>query len=134
MPVLYRTEHGVVRHPADWEWVGYHEIMGSRRRYRVVDMDRLCWRLRSASLDEVRKNLAASLAERIARADVKREPCWTESLAVGSRGFVEKIQPMILSRRETEVVAGADNVWTLQEAAMPYGQETSLKNTSKAAN
>jgi hypothetical protein len=53
---------------------------------------------------------------------------------VGSRGFVEKIQPMILSRRETEVVAGADNVWTLQEAAMPYGQETSLKNTSKAAN
>jgi len=31
------------------------------------------------------------------------EPIWTESLAVGSGGFVEKIKPMVLSRRETEV-------------------------------
>jgi hypothetical protein len=33
---------------------------------------------------------------------VNREPIWTESLAVGRAGFVEKIQPLILSRRETE--------------------------------
>ncbi len=34
----------------------------------------------------------------------KREPCWTEGLAVGSAGFLERIRPLILSRQETELV------------------------------
>ena len=78
---------GVVEHPRDWAWVGYHEIMGIRQRYRLIDVERLCWRLRADNVEEVRKNLIASLAERIARDEVKREPCWTESLAVGSLAF-----------------------------------------------
>jgi hypothetical protein len=55
----------------------------------LVDLERLCWRLQASNLDELRKGLVASLAEKIAREEVKREPCWTENLAVGSRGFVE---------------------------------------------
>jgi putative transposase len=100
---------GVVAHPRDWPWVGYLEIMGQRQRYRLVDVERLCWRLRAGSLDELRKNLAASLAEKIAQDEAKREPCWTESLAVGSVGLLEKVKPLILSRRETEIVESADN-------------------------
>jgi putative transposase len=126
---------GAVSHPREWDWVGFHEIMGERRRYRVVDVERLCWRLQTGNVEELRKNLAESLAERIVRDEVKREPRWTESLAVGSRGFVEKIQPLILARRETEIVAsGGDNEWILQEAPFPYGQKMGLKNASKAQN
>jgi putative transposase len=44
---------GAVGHPREWEWVGYHEIMGLRRRYRLIDLDRLCWRLRADSGEEV---------------------------------------------------------------------------------
>ncbi len=123
---------GMVTHPRDWEWAGYHEIMGLRRRYRLIDVERLCWRLRAGSVEEVRANLMASLAERIARDEVKRQACWTESLAVGSLGFVEKIQPLILSRREMEIVAAADKVWALQEEAAPYGRKTGLKTAPKA--
>ena len=107
VPVLHRTEHGscgVVSHPREWEWVGYHEIMGQRQRYGVLDLERLCWRLATESVEEVRVNLEATLQERIVQHPVKREPRWTESLAVGSRNFVERIKPRILSRRETEVV------------------------------
>jgi putative transposase len=124
---------GAVAHPCDWPWAGYHEIMGQRQRYRLVDVERLCWRLRAGSLDELWKNLAASLAEKIAQDDAKREPCWTESLAVGSVGFLEKVKPLILSRRETEIVASADNkVWCLQEEVIAYGHKKCLKNDCKA--
>jgi len=124
---------GVVAHPRDWPWVGYLEIMGQRQRYRLVDVERLCWRLRAGSLDELRKNLAASLAEKIAQDEAKREPCWTESLAVGSVGFLEKVKPLILSRRETEIVESADNkVWSLQEETTAYGQKGGQKNGGKA--
>jgi hypothetical protein len=59
----------------------------------------------------MRTNLEATLQERIAQDQVKREPCWTESLAVGSLSFTERIKPLVLSRRETEVVQTDVDVW-----------------------
>jgi putative transposase len=113
---------GVVSHPREWQWLGYHEIMGRRRRYRLIDLDRLCWRLCASDIEEVRKNLEASLAEGIARDQVKREPRWTESLAVGSAGFIEKARPLILCRREAEMVETEADIWVLQERTeIPYG-------------
>jgi putative transposase len=114
---------GVVRHPRDWKWVGYHEIMGHWRRNRLIDLERLCGRLRAASLEAVRKNLEASLADRVAGDRMNREPCWTESLAVGSPSFLEQIEPQISSRRNTEIVETAGDLWILQEAPTPYRQE-----------
>jgi hypothetical protein len=122
---------GVVTHPREWEWVGYHEILGKRRRYRLLDLDQLCCRLGTADLQEVRQNLAVSLEETIAKDQVARQACWTESLAVGSVSFVEKVKPFILSRRETEVIEAAEELWVLCETPSPYGQKSDLKNGSK---
>ena len=115
---------GVVSHPSQWEWVGHHEIMGTRQRYRLLDLERLCWRLGTDSLEDVRKILSTTLIETIARDELKREPCWTESLAVGSMPYLEKIKPMVLSRRETEVVEERPDFWVLKEAEIPYGQKS----------
>lgn len=48
---------------------------------------------------------------------------------MGSREFLEQIQPWVLSRQETEIVESAeDKVWVLQEAPIPYRAETGPKN------
>ena len=78
------------------------------------------------------KNLEVSLAERIAGDQMKREGCWTESLAVGSAGFVEKFKPADFSRRETELVEAGGGAWALQESVLPYGQKTGPKNAANA--
>jgi putative transposase len=122
---------GVVKHPSQWEWLGYHEIMGRRRRYRLVDLERLCWRLGTTSLVEVRKNLEAALQERIQRDGLKREPCWTESLAVGGPEFVKRIQPLMLSRRETEIVEEQPGIWALKETEVSYSSESGSKSDAK---
>jgi hypothetical protein len=83
--------------------------VGTRQRYRLIDLEQLCWRLGTASLEEVRGNLEACLAETIARDQMKREPCWTESLAVGGVCFLEKVNhrfcpaetPRLLKRART---------------------------------
>jgi hypothetical protein len=58
---------GVVKHPQAWEWVGSHGIMGKRQRYRLLDVERLCWRLGTGDLQEVRDHLAALLEQAITR-------------------------------------------------------------------
>ena len=50
---------------------------------------------------------------------------------VGGVGFLERVQPMILSRRETEIVQ-EQSLWVLKEDAPAYGQEMRLENASKA--
>jgi hypothetical protein len=85
----------------------------------------------AVSFEEVRKNLEASVAERMARDQLKREPCWTESLAVGSSGFLEKIRALILSRLETEIVEMDSGFWELKETGTPYGQKTWPKSDPK---
>jgi hypothetical protein len=121
----------VVSHPRELEWLGYHEINGTRRRYGLLDLERLCWCLGTDDVQEARRNLEAALADAITRGELKREPIGTESLALGSAGFVEKVRPMVLSRRETEVIQAAGGVSVLQESAPPYGQKTSPKNDPK---
>jgi hypothetical protein len=69
-----------------------------------------------------------ALADALAREQVRREPCWTESLVVGSPGFVKRMQPLILSRQETEIAEGPEGVWVWREAAAPYGQEMGPKS------
>ena len=71
--------------------------MGQRQRYRLLDLERLSWRLRTDDLEAARQNFV--LEETIAPNQFQRQACWTESLVVGNIGFVERIQPLILSRR-----------------------------------
>jgi putative transposase len=123
---------GVVGHPREWEWVGYHEITGDRRRYRLLDLEQLCWRLGTADLQALGTNLDVGLEETIAKDQVARQACWTESLAVGSAAFVEKVKPLILSRRETEVSEVSNGVWVLRETPVPYGEKPDSKNGSNA--
>jgi hypothetical protein len=84
-------------------------------------MERLCWRLGTDDVVGVRKNLEASLAEALGREEIRREGCWTESLAIGSAGFVERIEPLILSRQKTEIVEASEGLWVLQERGSAYG-------------
>ena len=105
--------------PRQWEWVGYHEIMGARQRYRLLDLERLCWRLRTTDLEGPLENLEASLEASMAKEALKREAQWTESLAVGRRGYIERIQPLILSRRETDLIQEPCG-WVLKEDVVPY--------------
>jgi putative transposase len=125
---LNMVRAGVVGHPREWEWLGYHEILGQRKRNRLLDLDRLCWRLGIDDLGAVQKNLEASLGEALAREQARREPCWTESLVVGSAPFVRRMQPLMLSRQETEIVEGRDGVCVLREAKTAYGKETGPKS------
>ncbi len=52
-----------------------------------------------------------ALGELLAQEQLKREGCWTEGVAVGSAGSLERIRPLIWSRQELERVQREREIW-----------------------
>jgi putative transposase len=104
---------GVVEHPSGWEWCGYSELMGIRKRYRLLDVDRLLSLLGTEDAVSFRKNLNTALELAIEKRRLERDPRWTESLAVGSEAFVKEVQERLERRRTAMREAGG--AWTLRE-------------------
>ena len=110
----------VVAHPREWTWCGYQELMGLRERFRIVDSQRVLELLGGVSVEEFRQHYEELILERIAKDDLKRDPRWTEAIAVGSEGFVRQMAELIRGRQKLEI-NGTSGTWTLEEAEIPYG-------------
>ena len=69
------------------------------------------------SLVEFRANYEAAIQMRIAKGMMAREPQWTESIAVGSRAFVEEIAQTITHRQHLDYWPTGGGAWALRERA-----------------
>ncbi|MFH0909707.1 MAG: transposase, partial [bacterium] len=89
---LNMVRAGQVAHPSDWEWTGWGELMGERRRNKILSMDTVLYALDVATETAFRKLHAERIADALARRSFDREPWWTESVAVGSAEFTGRIE------------------------------------------
>ena len=85
----------VVDHPGQWPFGGYHELMQPRKRIRnqLVDWRALAGLLNIRSLEQLREARESWVrtALQAGPAAFTREPKWTESVAIGSKGYVDEI-------------------------------------------
>ena len=88
---LNMVRAGVVNHPSDWKWTAWHELMGLRKRYRLMDMDRLLELIGPMEPERFREDYESKIEEKMNRGPLERDRKWTESIAVGSRAFVDRI-------------------------------------------
>ena len=110
---------GVVDHPRDWEWSGYRELMGGRRRNRLLNEPKLLQLLGNPSREEFRKHLDYALLEAITKDQAKHQEKWTESLAVGSQKFIKNIEPKVRNRQQIQSIQEG-NAWILKEDYGPF--------------
>ena len=122
---LNMVRAGVVKHPGEWDWTAWHEIIGNRKRYRLLDREALLDRCEGGTLLDLQENhRKATEAALGRRSTLKREPYWTEAVAVGSQSFVASIEQVLeqenlRSRMSTRQVA--DDAWILREQAPQLG-------------
>jgi putative transposase len=105
---------GVAKHPADWAWSGYGELMGWRKRHRLLDAEKLLRLLRCAEVTEFRAHLNAALSEAILNDESKRQAKWTQAIAVGDRAFIEAMENQMRSRQELTMEEDGGS-WVLRE-------------------
>jgi putative transposase len=117
---LNMVRAGVVSHPAAWRESGYCEIQRLPQRYRVIDMQMLQHLLGLEGPEAVRAQLAARTAQVLAEGTIRREPAWSESLAVGSREYLAQVQQDLGARALGRRLAEANGLCMLREHAAAY--------------
>jgi putative transposase len=117
---LNMVRAGVVRHPEEWDWCGYGELIGIRQRYCLLDRGEVLRMHGGCDHKAFATNYRAAIAESIGHGELGREPMWTESIAVGGQGFVEGIRDRTLNRVELEIASAPAGGWALREAQTAY--------------
>ncbi len=119
---------GVVRHPEEWAYGGYHEIQGNKRRNTIIDQDALVDALEICNVEALRAAHTEWIEEAL-HADVHiREEGWSQSVAVGSAEFTLRIQAALGLRGRKRDVTGSKDMYLLRESEESYGPVFGVKN------
>lgn len=113
---LNMVRAGIVVHPSEWDWCGYHEIVGSRKRYRVLHLDALMRSVQVPDLETLARWHAARIDAAIAEGKSRRQAMWTESLAVGSPEFVRAIADRFRRRKRLTISNDSDDCCYVHES------------------
>ena len=74
----------------------------------------------SPSQDQFRSNYRDAIAKAIENSQLKREPIWTESIAIGDESFVRRIEDDTENRVDLIVESSPNDRWTIKESPTPY--------------
>ena len=86
---LNMVRAGVVSHPREWDVSGYREIQGAPQRYAVIDRDELGTLVGLPDSGALAKAKRHWVNETLPTRKQKRDPAWTESIAIGRDAFVQ---------------------------------------------
>lgn len=130
---LNMVRAGEVRHPSEWRWCGHDELTGQRSRYRILKIESLLQSLELNSFTELKRIYEDGIQTALDHYRLRREPEWTETLAVGDRQFVEAASRHYLTRRSFiyAELPGENQAWTIKESALPYMPFSGIKTASK---
>jgi len=117
---LNMVRAGVVKHPSEWVFGGYNEILRPRKRYGLIDHKALL-NFCGASCDEpFRNDYRGWVEEVLQEGKTVREALWTESIAVGSKGFIEEMKEKLGFKAKGRQIHGTHDVCSLREPETSY--------------
>jgi len=117
---LNMVRAGVVNHPSEWDWCGYRELVGDRKRYKFLDVQEVLRRYNKPNVDNFRDNYRQAIVESIEIKQLPQEPIWTKNIAVGSESFVRSIEKEKINRSELIVESSSVGCWSVRESDISY--------------
>lgn len=117
---LNMVRAGVVKHPSEWPFCGYGEIQNPRERYSLIDVKGLAGLCGNSDYDRLKHDHRQWVEEALDNIDSARESCWTESIAVGSKMFIDEIKVKLGHKSQDRDILQAESKYTLREPTAPY--------------
>jgi len=111
---------GVAEHPSKWPFSGYNEIQEPRRKCKLIAYDQLRDLLGFETYDQFRAAHRSWVHEALKDGSRVRDAKWSECLAVGSVGFVERTKEQLGIRAKGREIRGMDGQFELREPEATY--------------
>jgi len=119
---------GVIHHPSGWPFSGYNEIQQPRKRYALIDYRGLMELLNFGTMDHFIGAYGGWVEKSLNDGNPVRDGKWSESVAVGSREFVERTKERLGIRAKGREVLKAGDGYELREPAAPYEANSGHEN------
>lgn len=117
---LNMVRTGIVKHPSEWESCGYHELQDIPKRKRIIDYSCLIELLELKSFSDFKTTHQSLVHVALEKGDLNREERWTESIAVGSRSFVEDIKGKLGAKGRYRPTSEEKGTWEIKEETNTY--------------
>lgn len=117
---LNMVRAGVVKHPSEWPFCGYHELQKTKKRYALIDYRGLKETFGFLEMEEFAASYRGWIDEALKKARHQRDRKWTESIAVGSESFVKMTKELLGADGRGRKVKERDDVFELREGTVPY--------------
>jgi len=111
---------GVVKHPKDWPFGGYRYILAPPQRYRLTDNKKLMELMNIREIEQLLETYRNWVDAAIMKGNISRQPQWTESIAVGSKVYVEKVKDQMGYKAIGRKVIENRDSFVLKETQQPY--------------
>jgi len=133
---LNMVRAGVVSHPTEWPFNGYNEIQDPPQRYSVIDRKRLMDLLGIDDSERLSRTYKGWMEDALRQGGNAREGKWTQSIAVGSKSFVEEVKDKLGFRAIGRKVVSTGDVYELKENEVSYssdfdGKMSTLRHTNR---
>ena len=129
---LNMVRAGVVDHPSEWHFSGYNEIQEPKRKNVLIDYEKLRALLGFENYDQVKLYHKKWVDEYLGNEKNIRDEKWTRSIAVGSRGFVDRVKSIlgVLALGRKTIESGESH--QLREPSVPYVAHFGVKKSDIA--
>ena len=124
---LNMVRAGVVKHPSEWGYSGYNEIQKPRYKCSLIAHERVSKLAGFDSQSNFQTAHAGWINDALRDGGQKREPLWTESIAVGSEQFVKKTKEALGSKAKGRKLVEKGNIFYLREGVIPYRANFGIK-------
>ena len=111
---------GVVNHPEKWKESGFREIQNPPKRYAIIDVQSLSELSGFADLRDFQRAHREWVERGLENGLLMRDDHWSESIAVGSLAFVEKVKGELGFKAAHRNVIETDGTYALRESAEAY--------------
>jgi putative transposase len=120
---------GVVSHPSDWANSGYREIQNPLDRYGVIDYLALMKLLSINNLTQLQSEHRGWIEAELKKDSAVRKQLWSESLAVGSKAYVEGIKESLGLSAKARQIEKQDGLYRVRESRASYTCDFDIENS-----
>ena len=111
---------GVVSHSSHWQASGYLEIQTPPLRKRIIDVEKLAELCEIYNVDNFRAIHRQWVEDALKENRLVREAKWSEVIAVGNEGYVEKTQRSLDLRAKARSCQSTADGFQLKEEVGEY--------------